>query len=165
MLAALDLARVAGVAVGGRIDLPPWVDRLELPAEYERGLSMLWEYVAILVTERGVRIVIVEKAERYLGPKRTADTFFRLASYGAIARTAAYRHGAQTYDVSKQTWRKHFLGDGNLKTDEAHRAAKARCRQLGYRFMDDVNVAEACGIWDWGMATYCSKTNPARLAV
>lgn len=165
MLAALDLARVTGVAVGGETDRAPQVDLLELPKEYERGLSMLREYVVILVQKRGVKILIVEKCERYLGPKRTADAFFRLASYGAVAREAAYRNGARCEDVSKQAWRKHFLGNGNPKSDAAHEAAMYWCRRYRWDFRDNVNVAEACGIWHWGMSTYYPKWNPTRLAV
>lgn len=47
------------------------------------------------------------------------------------------------------TWRKHFLGKGNLKTQEAKQAALRRCRLLKWEAPDH-NAAEAGGIWDWG---------------
>lgn len=55
--------------------------------------------------------------------------------------------------VKISTWRKHFLGagNGNLKTEQAKRAALRQCRLLGWT-PPDHNAAEAGGIWDWGGA-------------
>lgn len=54
-------------------------------------------------------------------------------------------------------WRKHFLGRGNLKGDEAKRQSVRLCEQLGWN-PPDANSAEAGGIWCWG----CTQVAPAR---
>ncbi|HEX5508771.1 MAG TPA: hypothetical protein VFX37_09730 [Pseudolabrys sp.] len=51
--------------------------------------------------------------------------------------------------VTVSSWRKHFLGSGRMKTDEAKRAAVKRCRMLGWH-PPDHNAADAAGMWDWG---------------
>lgn len=162
-LLALDLARVFGAAWGKEVDRKPQVERVALPKEYERGLSILREYVVIKVRSHGIKVVVVEAVERFLGPKRTADTFFRLASYGAVAREAAYSHGAHVVEVPVQTWRAHFLMNGKLKGDDAHAAARQWCNRYQWPFLDDDNVAEACGIWMWGMCKFYPKWQPQRL--
>lgn len=56
------------------------------------------------------------------------------------------------------TWRKFFLGRGNLKGDEAKRQCVRLCRQLGWNAPTH-DAAEASGIWMWA----CSQIDPARV--
>jgi hypothetical protein len=47
-----------------------------------------------------------------------------------------------------RTWRKAILGRGDLRTDEAKRAARAYCRLAGWTPQND-DEAEAACIWAW----------------
>lgn len=49
------------------------------------------------------------------------------------------------------SWRKHSLGSGRLKGEEAKRRAKVLCRRLEFDAPDH-NAAESAGIWLWTVA-------------
>lgn len=55
------------------------------------------------------------------------------------------------------SWRKYFLGRGNLKGKEAKLQAMKLCAQLGWKAPDD-NAAEAAGMWSWA----CGQVAPQR---
>ena len=62
-------------------------------------------------------------------------------------------------EASTRTWRKYFLGSGNMKRDVAKLAAKRLCRLLKWgdpATLDD-NAADAAGIWAWGCAMVAPK--------
>lgn len=48
--------------------------------------------------------------------------------------------------VASQTWRKSFLGKGNIKRDEAKKAAREVCKRMGWTATTD-DEADAAGIW------------------
>ena len=60
--------------------------------------------------------------------------------------------------VGVSTWRKAFLGKGNLAGDVAKRAAVTTCKRLGWE-PEDHNSAEAGGIWFWA----CGQVAPRQL--
>jgi hypothetical protein len=64
-------------------------------------------------------------------------------------------HGIPVLRAPISTWRKCFLGRGNLPRDAAKLAAKRQCRALGWAHEDD-NAAEAGGIWFWA----CGQITP-----
>lgn len=72
----------------------------------------------------------------------------KLIALAGMAEWFAHCVEAQCYSVHIGTWRKHFLGTGKLKRDEAKQRAMDECRRLGIDPPDD-NAAEACGILDY----------------
>jgi len=162
MLLALDISLTTGVAWGGAEGGVPRSCVWALPVREEnldRALSSLREAVMGLCKFEKVEIVCIEAAGRYIDSQSSAYAAFLLISLSAVAREAAYRHGARVVPVSVGTWRKHWLGSGNLPGHEAKRRAVQRCEQLGWPAKDH-NAAEACGIWAWGMAQFYPKWRP-----
>jgi hypothetical protein len=67
-------------------------------------------------------------------------------------------HGIPVLRAPISTWRKCFLGRGNLPRDSAKLAVKRQCRTMGWAYEDD-NAAEAGGIWFWA----CGQITPQGL--
>ena len=72
-----------------------------------------------------------------------------------LGQAAAY--GLRVAEAPIRTWRKYSLGAGNLKREDAKRAALQLCKNLHWPAVDD-NAAEAAAIWLYG----CSLLAPAR---
>lgn len=74
-------------------------------------------------------------------------------SHHVLSQEVAVTCGVKYISVPMQTWRKHFLGRGRAPKETRNsrkwmkEAAKARCRQMGWKVSDD-NEAEALGILD-----------------
>ena len=66
-------------------------------------------------------------------------------------------HGIPVLRAPISTWRKCFLGHGNLPREKAKLAAMRQCRTLGWPYKDD-NAAEAGGIWFWGCGQIMPQT-------
>lgn len=89
-------------------------------------------------------------------PSNSFDTsLITLGLYGIFTGIARCK-GVELLPVSIQTWRKHFLGFGRLKGDEAKRQCVKLCAQLGWP-ADDHNGAEAAGIWMWAGSQVAPK--------
>lgn len=62
------------------------------------------------------------------------------------------------------SWRKFFLGRGNLKGDEAKLQCLKLCEQLGWEAGGNHNAAEAAGIFAWACAqvdpSNCTRVEP-----
>lgn len=105
------------------------------------------------------RIVVIEAPlvlkDRFHGGR---PLIVLLALYGATL-AAASRSGAVCEDAHVQTWRKFFIGHGNMPGVEAKAAAMERCRILGWN-AESHDQAEACGIWAFAMATHYPKWSP-----
>lgn len=61
------------------------------------------------------------------------------------------RYGIAWQEVAPATVRKHFVGDGGLKRDDAKAAVLARCKLLKYLDKDcqDEDRADSLAVWDW----------------
>jgi len=160
MLLALDLSLTSGAAWGapnGRPSSAVW----KLPAGREnldRAMSCLRLNVMTTCRMHRVEIVCVEASMKVIDREHSEYSAFCLTSLQAVAREAAYSGGARVHLVNCQEWRRHFIGHGNLPGDEAKKLAMQRCGQLGYPYADH-NAAEACGVWDWGIAKFYSRSS------
>lgn len=75
----------------------------------------------------------------------------------ADRQAAGARANCRVHTCAVSTVRKHFVGTGNLKRDEAKRAVMDRCRLLGWPIAngegrDDDNRADANAVWAYSMA-------------
>lgn len=86
-------------------------------------------------------------------PDRDPNTGRALLSLAFVAATAAQNVGARPVLGHVATWRKHFIGRGNLPGKEAKAAAIERCRILKWQVKGH-DEAEAAGLWCWGMSKY-----------
>ncbi|MDB5612122.1 MAG: hypothetical protein JWP25_9022 [Bradyrhizobium sp.] len=88
-------------------------------------------------------------------PSQSFDTSLITLGLYAIFTGIAKCKDVELLTVPIQTWRKYFLGRGNLKGDEAKRQCVKLCAQLGWK-ADDHNGAEAAGIFSFA----CSQVAP-----
>lgn len=162
MILALDLSsKNVGYAFGGPSDSMPRSGAWQLPggSDLPRCCAILHSSVSGLCGVIHPSLVVVEAPlvlkDRFHGGR---PLVVLLALYGA-ALAAASRAGAPCEDAHVQTWRKHFIGHGNLPGEHAKAAAMERCRILGWN-AESHDQAEACGIWAWSMANRYPQWSP-----
>jgi hypothetical protein len=63
---------------------------------------------------------------------------------------AATDLGIDHYEALIGKWRVHFLRTAKGKSETLKDLARVRCAERGW-LIDNHHVAEACGIWDWGL--------------
>lgn len=85
-------------------------------------------------------------------PNRRPETSLILTSLYGAAAGAAYAVGAKVVDGHISTVRKHFVGKGNLSSDDAAQAIADRCRQLGWEIHNH-DEGDAAALWCWAMST------------
>jgi hypothetical protein len=157
MLLAADISFSTGVAWGRMGDVRPRTALYKLTgSDLDRALVQLDEAITMICRMETVTHFVFEASMRLVNAEHGYDSAFTLISLQAVARRAATRAGALVYPVNVGTWRKHFIGSGNLPGPVAKKKAQERCTQLGYTFQN-VDAAEACGVWDYGVHTYCRK--------
>jgi hypothetical protein len=83
------------------------------------------------------------------------DLAAALLGFVAIAECASLKAGARFNVESPATIRKHFVGNGRPKDPKA--AVISRCRQLGWRTLDD-NQADALATMDYALAMLHART-------
>ena len=167
MLLALDISLTTGAAWGGPSSHSPRSAVCKLPEgrdNFDRALVGLRDYVMMMCKFEKVEIVAIEAAMRRVDREHSEYAAFLLTSLSAVAREAASRHGARIVPAECHTWRRHFIGSGNLSGEDSKRAAMKMCDRLGWTYQDH-NAAEACGVWHWGMARHFPKWNPPKMRV
>lgn len=87
---------------------------------------------------------------------RTALIQFQLTG---AARAAAHNAGARVVFGHVSTVRKHFIGTGNLRTDEAKAAVLERCRILGWTPANH-DEGDSAALFSWAMAMNFPKWSP-----
>lgn len=85
----------------------------------------------------------------------SAATAMALIQLTGAIRAAACRAGARVTLVAVSTARRHFIGTGNLKRDDAKQAVMQRCNELGWSIKnddgrDDDNRGDACAVYSYG---------------
>lgn len=119
------------------------------------GRVFRW-YDIVLATHKPALVAVETPMPTQARQGKTNETAIA-ASYGihAIFVGVAKAWKIEVLEVSVRTWRKYFLGAGDLPGERAKLAAMRLCRQLQWT-TDDHNGAEAAGIWSWA----CSQVQP-----
>ncbi len=151
---ALDLATRTGWAMGpdpvtyGTWDFRHWVG-------VGQRLNMLRRKLDRTLDGRPLYGVMFETP--WISPKTHQDTARLLQSMGGVVEMFCDEHGLRCFEVVAPTWRKHFLGVGQLRvgrkgssTDQLKRMAVERCRMLGYAVRNP-DEAEALGVLDYAL--------------
>lgn len=155
MLLALDInSNRTGFAFGGPSDGAPRAGCWRVPGaeDLPRACGALSNSIKELAALIKPKFVVIEAPLQIQGGGSNARVALVLISLYGAAIGASHTAGAFTIDGHVGTWRKHFIGVGNLKSDEAKRATIERCRLLGWPAQNH-DEADACGLWSWGMAT------------
>ena len=105
-------------------------------------------FFAGFLKDRTPDLVCIEAPIMATWGKTNAQTTAITRGLYAIFTGIAGAKGITVRRADIGTWRKWFLGRGNLKGPEAKRRCVALCHQLGWTAPDH-NAAEAAGIWSW----------------
>ena len=146
---ALDLASVSGWAVHQNgMDRPFFgTKQLKYPNE-EHGIAGERLRVLIGGLHQTYRLTDIVFEAQHVGSGMSPQTALFLSGLGFMAEWIAYKIEARCFCVDIGTWRKHFIGKGNLAKDEARRRSFDKCHQLGW-YPDSHDAAAACGVLDY----------------
>jgi Holliday junction resolvasome RuvABC endonuclease subunit len=149
-----DLATTAGLALGepGQV---PTLSTQRWGGENDTHLkicSRALGWIAKQLTDDPPDIVCIEKPMPIgaaIHGKSNAKSIIRLNTLYGIFGAAALLKEIKVIEVDVKQARAVFIGDGQLKGDEAKRRCKAMCRVLGWpcRNLDE---ADAACIWHFG---------------
>jgi hypothetical protein len=161
---ALDPATKTGFAFGAPHDAAPEIGAVDFGRAHDGsgdvfGRAVRWAEPQI----RAANLLVIEPP---IPPGQLwNDSNYRstviLHGLYAIFIGLAVARGTAVIEAPTRTWRKYFLGEGNLKRDAAKLAAKRLCRALKWgdpATLDD-NAADAAGIWAYG----CTLVAPTRI--
>lgn len=159
---ALDLATVTGWAIHKEGEPRPYYGSFTLPASpNEVGPPM--ERLRLFLAEKhriwGLTDIVFEA--QHISPKMSIAGTMKLIALGAMVEWFAHKIDAKCYDVHISTWRKHFIGGGGHRRDEAKAKCLAVCQRLGWSTLE-VDAAEACGILDYYLSLKPNYERPWR---
>lgn len=156
MILAIDASTTkTGFAFGGPHDGAPKGGVWKLPGAEDHTFPLTCARLGRSITElcRMLKIehVAVEKPIVAMGANNAAHTMVALMKLTGGIITVAAMTGASVSEPAISTVRKHFIGQGNLRSQDAKRAVMERCRLLGWPYQDD-NQADANAVWAFAMA-------------
>jgi len=164
IIIALDAGRRTGFCYGapgaewptlGTRRLAP--DETDLPVDVFRRADRWFGRLLAEVKPVAVVIELPIPPSNVWGATNFATTVILIGLYAQFVGKAAAAD-VRILEAPINSWRKYFIGYGDMKGDAAKRAAKRQCRILGWEAVDD-NAAEAAGIWSWG----CAQLAPSKI--
>jgi hypothetical protein len=161
---ALDPATKTGFAFG-RPDATPEIGTIDFGREHDVradvfGRAVRWWNVRM--QSGGADLLVIEPPipPGELWHDSNYQSTVILHGLYAIFVGLAVARKMPVLEAPTRTWRKYFLGQGDMRRDKAKLAAKRLCRALKWgdpATLDD-NAADAAGMWAWGGA----QVAPAR---
>ena len=158
LIIGIDPATNTGVCVG-KVGKTPvlsahrWRESRNDPLEDLLGRALF--FMADLLRTNTPDVVAIEPPVRVSTGDTSYETMVLTHSLYAVFAACTRARGIQLLRADVRTWRKYFLGAGNLKGEEAKRQAVRLCQRLGWDAPTH-DAAEAAGIWLWG----CSRVDP-----
>ena len=159
---ALDLATVTGWALHEEGMEAPFFGSVRFPSIAEENGPTL-EGLRVLLGEKhaafGLTEIVFEA--QHIADGMGVKNTYKLIGMGTFVEWFAFKIGARCYSVPIGTWRKHFIGIGNLPREAAKRRCLATCQRLGWHTMEE-DAAEACGILDCYLSMKTNYERPWR---
>jgi hypothetical protein len=155
---ALDLARVAGWALGTPADNKPMSGSIEIVREDASMAKLFCEWrIALrdfLSINPDIGLVVFEAPILpFMKQGQTnINTIRRLVGLASVTEELLY--SLQRYDIREARVadvRSHFIGSNRHRREEAKKLTIQRCRVLGWDPKDD-NAADALALWDYQIA-------------
>lgn len=152
IILALDLATTTGVAVGSPGNRPIcFTENLGNAGEHHGArFAQAFRMTKRLIQQYKPDLIAIEAPIGTAGGG-TKNRPLVLMGIRACVMGVSHMMHVPTEQHEVGTIRKHFLGVGNLKRDDAKRATIGRCRSLGWTVMND-NEADAAALWDYACA-------------
>lgn len=145
---AMDIARNTGVSYGVPGSAPTSFSFCLPTARQEKVFSHLLFETGRLIKRIKPDILFIEKP-RAKGHRGGESVVYSQLGYRAIVMAQAFQMDVPIIEVSPQTIRKHFMGQGNMARSEAKTAVYRRCLALGWKPKTD-DESDAMAMWDYG---------------
>ena len=173
---ALDLATVTGWALHEEGQALPFFGTLRLPyTPDECGPPMaklrdfldekhaIWKFTEVVFEAQHIPMPKWDKVKKKWVQMLDMRTVYKLISLGSMIELWCQDNGIgdRCYQVHIATWRKHFIGEGNLKRDAAKIKCMAVCQNLGWNTVEE-DAAEAMGILDYYLSIKPNYDRPWR---
>lgn len=173
---ALDLATVTGWALHSTGMERPFFGSIALPGDTGEACLALWNFLLDQDRMHQITHLCMEAQHVAMTQKRGEDrrqinpaTLYKLSClsgtvemFAAAKRQAAgYSQHPMCFKAHIGSWRKHFLGRGNLPKALAKQEAIRVCEAFGWDTFDH-NAAEACGILDFFLSLMPGPERPWR---
>lgn len=162
IILALDTATATGICAGRPGETPRLQTRRWRQDETDTVDDIYGRAVVWLATELRDNMPALVAIEQPVPPSAAwgqtnhQTTLITIGLFGIFCGLARAK-GVRLMPAPIASWRKHFLGQGNLKGAEAKRRAVQLCRMLQWPAPDH-NAAESAGIWTWA----CAQVAPDR---
>lgn len=149
---ALDIAEHNMGVAEGEVDTKPrlYSEKFwrEGQTRYEAGSRILDWIANRLVASRPDRLVI--EAPLQGGPKfqRSPETAYLLGGMAMIVGAVCHMKNVQFREARVNTVRAHFIGHGNMPGEQAKKAVRKRCEQLGWE-PSNYDESDAAAVWHW----------------
>jgi len=163
---ALDPATKTGFAYGAPEDAAPQIGTIDLGREHDVpadlfGRAVRWWRMRMESFPADLLVIEPPIPPGELWHDSNYQSTVILHGLYAIFIGLAMERKTPVLEAPTRTWRKYFLGRGDMKRVQAKLAAKRICRALqwGDPLTLDDNAADAAGMWSWG----CAQVAPARV--
>lgn len=154
MIIALDLATKTGISVGEPGANPICFTEVlgETGAHHGARFSQALRMMNRLIKQYEPSQIVLEAPIITGRGKRHGQEV--LMGLRACVMGIAHMRYVPFYQYEVSTIRKHFIGVGNLKRDDAKAAVIQRCGQLGWKVRND-DEADSAALWDYA----CSRAS------
>lgn len=151
-LLAFDLATSTGVAIGDARDAPLChTERLgEAGRAHGARFSQAFHMASRLIKQHQPDLVAYEEpiASGVTGAQERVQLAMGLR---ACLLAVCHMRGVRAAGYHVSSVRKHFIGRGDFKRNDAKARTIARCRDFGWHVAND-NEADACAVWEYARA-------------
>jgi hypothetical protein len=112
-------------------------------------ISHIRAWLTNLVKSSGAQAIVTEQI--LINKRHTnVPVILKQCAVVCAVATVAGDLGLDHYQADVSVWRKHFLRSAGGSSETLKDLARVRCAERGW-LIDNHHVAEACGIWDWGL--------------
>lgn len=146
LIIAIDPATTTGICHGYVGSQPRLLTQCFRSKTDEDLYGAATVFFATFLKDRKPDLVCIEAPIQAAWGKTNAQTTSITRGLYAIFTGIARAKGIRVERADIGTWRKYFLGRGNLNGKEAKRQCVALCQQMGWSAPDH-NAAESAGIW------------------
>ncbi len=162
-IVALDLSTQTGVAVGCPGSSPTFFSETfgESGDHQAARFSQCLDFINRLIRKQSPNLVVIEEpiATGVTGKKHRV---FLAAGLRACVFGVCRMRGVRVAEYPVGEVRKHFIGVGNLRRDEAKRQVFAECLSRGWQCAND-NESDAGAVWDLACAKEGYPVSPGGL--
>lgn len=159
-IVALDLATTTGIAIGDTAGKP--VGQTEQLGDvgglHGRRFAYAMRLTSDLIRDHKPDLVVIEEPIAN-GPVGDRNRLMMAMGLRGVVFAACSVRKVRVAEYSVNTVRKHFIGNGFIRSEPAKKATFERCVRLGWK-PANFDEADAMAVWDLARSHYAKVTTP-----